>query len=75
MTVSALHPKSMLKVKVPRAGRYSYSLAANAIFNVEEQPKEYSGVGQGQINVEQGKRFSLQGAISGETWIASVVEQ
>ena len=75
MTVSAAHPHSEMLVSVPREDRYGYHLTARAVFlNGSDRLVEYVGTGQGYINVKSGMEFSLEGTISGETWLASLVE-
>lgn len=71
LTVNQQYPAAMLRWNVERPGQYSYYVDALAVF---EDGNEYSGVGQGMINVAQGKRFALQGSFSGNTWLVTLTE-
>ncbi len=75
LSVSQQRPSASLTVSVPKAGQYSYMLAADAVFrDGSGRHVRLSGVGQGQIEVSDRKRFQLSGGISGDTWIATVEE-
>jgi hypothetical protein len=71
LTVNQQYPTAMLRWNVERPGQYSYYVDALAVF---EDGNEYSGVGQGMINVAQGKGFALQGSFSGNTWLVTLTE-
>lgn len=74
ITVSSDYPTAALQVTVPQEGRFSYHLRATAIFLENNENIEYSGVGNGFINVVKDKRFELKGGISGTIWQASLEE-
>jgi len=74
LTINEHYPNSRLKVTVPKPGQISYSLASAAVLNINGELFEYNGVGQGIINVEQGKDFSLHGSVSGNTWLITMIE-
>ena len=75
LTVNMQYPSSSLLVTVPRKGRHSYMVDAKAVFKSGGQLVEYSGVGEGIINVESQKNYELQGSVSGNTWLVVMVEQ
>jgi hypothetical protein len=74
LTVNEHYPNSKLMVTVPRRGQYSYSIDVRAVFRSGEELVEYAGVGQGMINVEPKKNYDVQGTISGNTWLVTLVE-
>ncbi len=75
ITVSAMHRNSELLVVLPHEDRYSYQLAANAVF-IEDGDKltEYIGIGEGYINPADGMHFALEGEVSGSTWQTRLVQ-
>lgn len=75
LTINEHYPESMITVTVPQPGRYSYTVASSAVFNIGGGLHEIIGTGQGIISVTQGKEFELQGTISGNTWLVSLVER
>ena len=75
LTVNEDYPNSVINVTVPTAGSHSYTLDAQAIFYDQGQAFEYSGAGQGMIDVEEGDEFDLAASISGSTWIVSLIER
>lgn len=75
LTANQQDPRSMLTVTEPRPGRYSYSLFATKIMNINGTAYRYEGTGQGMITVDQGKKFELVEGTSGDTWLISLVEQ
>ncbi len=76
LKVDSYYPKSTIAVSVPRSGRYSYDLEAIAIFRDENKKLyEIEGVGQGSINVNDGKVFELTAVITGsQMWLAKMEE-
>jgi hypothetical protein len=74
LTVNEHYPYSELSVTLPRAGQYSYTAEAAAVFDVEGELVEYYGAGQGMIQVEAGKIFDLTASISGNTWLISLTD-
>ncbi len=76
LTVNEDYPESQLSVTVPRAGDYSYTIEARAVFRDSQgDTVEYSGVGQGSVGVDQGKIYSVVGSFSGNTWLVSLKEE
>ena len=75
LTVNDEYPNSQLRVTVPNAGPHSYTAEATAIFNVQGQRVQYNGAGQGMINVQQGKTYSLRGSMTGNEWLVSLEEE
>jgi hypothetical protein len=75
LTVNQDYPDSRMRVTVPNPGQHSYTAEATAVFNAEGNLIQYTGVGQGMIDVEPGKTYSLRGSISGNTWLVSIVEE
>lgn len=67
-------PESMLLVTLPHRGRYSYSIDASRTVNVDGQFYRFSGIGQGMIDAEDGKRFDLVESMSGDTWLVTIME-
>lgn len=72
LTVNGDYPHSSLRVSVNKPGQHSYTAEAAAVFNVQGYPMQYTGAGQGMIDVESGKTYSLRGSISGNTWLVSL---
>lgn len=75
LTVNGDYPHSSLRVSVNTPGNHSYTAEAAAVFNVQGYPMQYAGVGQGMIDVEPGKTYTLRGSISGNTWLVSLEEE
>jgi len=75
LTVNEQYPDSRIMVTVPKPGQHSYTAEAVAVFNVQGIPMQYSGAGQGMINVSQGKIYFLRGSMTGSTWLVSIEEQ
>lgn len=75
LTVSQPYPNAELRVTVPQAGQHSYAAEATAVFDDNGETFEYTGTGQGMINVRAGKVYSLRGSVSGSTWLVSVQEE
>lgn len=72
LTVNGDYPHSSLRVSVNKPGQHSYTAEAAAVFNVQGYATQYAGAGQGMIDVEPGKTYSLRGSISGNTWLVSL---
>jgi hypothetical protein len=75
ISVNDHYPTSEITVTVPSEGRYSYTTEAAGIFRNEDKDVEVFGTGQGLIDIKPNKRFRLEGAISGSTWLVSLVEE
>jgi hypothetical protein len=75
LTVNQNYPSSKIRVSVPQTGQHSYTAEATAVFDDQGTSFEYTGVGQGMINVQAGKIYSLRGSVSGNTWLVSIEEQ
>lgn len=75
LTINEHYRDAVITINVPEAGRYSYSVEARAVFNYRGQLFEYTGTGQGIINVEPGKEFDLAASISGDTWLVNLIER
>jgi len=75
LTVSQSYPNAQLRVTVPQPGQHSYAAEATAVFDDNGNTFEYTGAGQGMINVRTGKTYSLRGSVSGNTWLVSVEEE
>lgn len=74
ITVNEHFPESTIRVSVPQSGKYSYTVDAKAVFNVQGEQVAYPGVGQGNIDVQSGDQFELVGSISGNTWLITLQE-
>jgi hypothetical protein len=74
LSVDAVYPSSSITVNVQTEGKYSYALEADAVFEINKRLKEYVGVGQGTVEVSDGKIFELVGTISGDTLLAHLEE-
>jgi hypothetical protein len=74
MTVTREFPTSAITVTIPSGGTHSYAVYAQATFEVDGQPVERTGVGQGMIDVAPSDHFRMQGGISGDTWLISLAE-
>lgn len=75
LTVNQTYPNSRLRVTVPQPGQHSYTAEATAVFVDQGTTFEYTGVGQGMIDVRPGKIYSLRGSASGTTWLVSIAEE
>jgi len=75
LTVNGDYPHSSLRVSVNKPGQHSYTAEAAAVFNVQGYAMQYAGAGQGMIDVEPGKTYSLRGSISGNTWLVSLEQE
>lgn len=75
ITVNEDYPNSVMNITVPSAGQHSYTLDAQAVFYDQGTAFEYSGAGQGMIDVSEGDEFDLAASISGSTWLVSLVER
>jgi hypothetical protein len=75
LTVNGDYPHSSLRINVSKPGQHSYTAEAAAVFNVKGYPTQYSGAGQGMIDIEPGRTYSLRGSISGNTWLVSLEEE
>ena len=75
LTVNQEYPNSRLLVSVANPGQHSYTAEAAAVFNEQGTPVQYAGAGQGMINVQNGRNYSLRGSITGNTWVVSVEVQ
>ncbi len=75
ISVNEHYPSATITVSVPGEGRYQYSLTADARFLDDTgELQQLIGTGQGEIDVRRGKVFTLEGTISGETWLAHLKE-
>jgi len=75
LTVDAAYPQTSMKVAEPAPGPYSYTVESTAIFLDGSNTVSYTGAGQGMINVQNGKVYSLRGSITGDTWFVSIEEE
>jgi hypothetical protein len=75
LTVNADYPQSSIRVSVSKPGQHSYTAEASTVFNVQGSPVQYSGAGQGMIDVQPGKTYSLRGSITGNTFLISLEQE
>jgi hypothetical protein len=75
LTVDRDYPNSKLTITVPQGGRHSYTVEADAKFNMQGRMVLLSGAGQGMIDVQPGRNYSLRGSISGNTWLVSIMQE
>lgn len=75
LTVNQEYPNSRLLIAVANPGQHSYTAEATAVFDDEGTPVQYTGAGQGMINVQNGRSYSLRGSMTGSTWLVSIEEQ
>lgn len=75
LTVNQDYPHSKIRITVPHSGMHSYTAEATAVFNTQQGQFRYTGAGQGMIDVERGKTYSLRGSISGNTWLVSIEQE
>jgi len=73
LTINQHYRNSMVSVTVPRPGQYSYTVEATAVFAGEDGEFQYTGAGQGMIDVTSGRSFRLAGSFSGSTWLISLI--
>ena len=74
LTVDAAYPHASMKV-VTAPGPHSYTAESTAIFLYGNSTVRYIGAGQGTINVQNGKVYSLRGSITGNTWFVSIEQE
>jgi hypothetical protein len=76
LTVNSDFPYSEIIVTVNEPGVYSYTVEATAWFVNREtnEPFQYTGVGQGMIQVDYGSVFTVVGSASGNSWVVTLVE-
>lgn len=74
LEVNQRNRRCRLPVFVPQEGLHSYHLESSAIFRFDGANREFTGVGQGTIDVRPGKVFSARGGVSGDTWLVSLEE-
>jgi hypothetical protein len=74
LSVNRHYPHGELRLHLPGPGRYSYTAVAKAHFT-EAPEEEYSGVGQGMIDIRDGGEFDIEGEISGSTWLITLHER
>jgi hypothetical protein len=74
LNVNKDFPEAVLRATVPKPGTYSYTAEAQSVFNDQGKTFTYTGAGQGNISVASGKKFSLAGNFSGDTWLISLQE-
>ena len=74
LTVDKYHPHAAVTISVPKSGRYSYTVEATAVFNIDGRLYRHTGVGQGTIQASAGKNFSLVGSFSGNAWLVTLME-
>jgi hypothetical protein len=72
LTVNEQYPRSTITVTVPQEGKYTYVLDASAVFKGDNA--ELHCVGQGTIDVKSEKAFTARGCVSGNRWIATLME-
>lgn len=75
LTVNGDYPHSTLRISVDKPGQHSYTAEAAAVFNIQGTAVQYAGAGQGMINIEPGKTYSLRGSITGNTWLVSLEQE
>ena len=74
LTVDEHVPEAMLTVTESSPGRYSYVLDSTITFLVDGQQIEYTGNGQGMIDVKDNERFAPKYSISGNTMLLVLEE-
>ncbi|HWY20082.1 MAG TPA: hypothetical protein VNX26_02620 [Candidatus Acidoferrum sp.] len=75
LTVNQDYPHSKLRVTVPHPGQHSYTIEATTIFAGPQGQFRYDGAGQGMIDVQRGKTYSLRGSITGNTLFVSLEQE
>jgi len=65
--------ETLVTTKTP--GRYSFTVESAAVFNFNGELRELRGAGQGMIDVDSGKQYDLEGTITGNTWLVTLVEK
>lgn len=76
LTVNEDFLYSEMSVTVPAPGPYTYTVEATARFLDATTGEEfyYTGAGQGTIQVDHGKSFTIAGSVSGSTWLVTLVD-
>lgn len=64
LTVNQNYPNSKIRVSVPQTGQHSYTAEATAVFDNQGTSFEYTGVGQGMINVQYKQARSIAFAVA-----------
>lgn len=76
VTVNQDYPDSTLTVTVDAPGRHSYTAEAKAVFLDQDGSEvELSGAGQGMVDVQPGRTYSLRGSMSGAAWLVSIEQE
>jgi hypothetical protein len=75
LTVSQDYPHCKIMVTVPHSGQHSYTVEATTIFSDAQGRFRYNGAGQGMIDVQRGKTYSLRGSITGNTLFVSLKQE
>jgi hypothetical protein len=75
LTVSQDYPHSKIRVTVPHSGQHSYTAEATTIFSGSQGQFRYDGAGQGMIDVQRGKTYSLRGSVTGNTLFVSLEQE
>lgn len=75
LTVNQEYPHSSITVNVSKPGQHSFHAEAAAVFNENGIRVEYPGAGQGMIDVQPGKTYSLRGTKSGDTWLVTLEQE
>jgi hypothetical protein len=72
LTVNEQYPRSTITVTVPQEGKYSYVLDVSTVFKGDNA--ELHGACQGTIDVKSEKAFTARGCVSGNRWIATLMD-
>ena len=72
LTVNQEYPHCKIRVTVPRAGQHSYTAEATTTFSSPQGQFGYNGAGQGMIDVQPGKTYSLRGSVTGNALFVSI---
>jgi|SRR5882672_10288917 len=75
LTVSQDYPHCKIRVTVPHSGQHSYTAEATTVFSGPQGQFRYDGAGQGMIDVQRGKTYSLRGSITGNTLFVSIEQE
>jgi hypothetical protein len=75
LTVNQDYPHSKLMVTVPHAGQHGYTVDATSIFSDAQGRFRYIGAGQGMIDVQRGKTYSLRGSITGSSLFLTLKQE
>jgi hypothetical protein len=75
LTINQDYPHSKIMVTVPHSGQHSYTAEATSTFDTPQGQIQYYGAGQGMIDAQPGKTYSLRASITGSSLFISLMQE